>query len=367
MKKQNRANDHLTFPSGRSIKDCRADAKILKKKSKNWTTPLSQAQSLNQIAKENGINDTWENALKQIVGENSSDFSRAKAQFNKFSGPIKRQYSVDKRKTMQRFGKSGKLLLPDGQGGIVEVSQHKGRNSGVLITNKVAKMLEADILQTFGGLENMGGYDDGSIELVYALLDPGESNIEQVLEQFCYSRYFIFEFHISREGVVAYFCQSCPWAGFEAVLHVRGHQVTHVGFGTSNAKTAYHWTVFEKLHKYLTPIDIKGRAQFERLAVLQGCFAGQKHAEDTQRRELLGRIYRLLTGHDGQILKADAEPGAVFFELVGDVEDQVLLPLADFLNVAAELGMERHCYIESPIVKQRLMSALSPMPRIECR
>lgn len=51
-------NEHLKFPSGRTVSAARADAK---KRSRLMSTPLSQA--LDEIVKENGLNSTWAQAM----------------------------------------------------------------------------------------------------------------------------------------------------------------------------------------------------------------------------------------------------------------------------------------------------------------
>ena len=323
------------------------------------------AQSLNLIAKQNGIDDTWENAIKHIVSSHTAEFAAAKKNLNKLIGPLKRRHSNDKRKVAKKYTMEDQLLLPDGLGGVAEAFQHRQRNGGVLITKTVSKLVETDILKRFGGLKNLNGYDEGNIQLVYVLLDEPNQNNREILEHLCYSRHLMFEFHICSEGVIAYFGQSCPWIGFESELNVRGFQCTRSGFGTSSTQNVFHWTAFELLHRFLTPIDIRKSGEFNKVKALSNCFASHEDAENMLKKELVCRLHRLLTGQFIPLDNFTNIPQAIYFELVGEVGDEILKPLSDLLNIAWEIGMERHCYIENKLVERRLISFLLPKPEID--
>ena len=59
-----------SFPSGRSVERCRQDAKSLVKNSKLTDSPIPLNAALNKVASDNGINQPWHEAIKQLeVGE----------------------------------------------------------------------------------------------------------------------------------------------------------------------------------------------------------------------------------------------------------------------------------------------------------
>ena len=63
---------HNKFPSGRNINRCKQDAKTLVKKSKNTDTPIKLATALDIVAKENGIDKPWNEALDMLRMEASN-------------------------------------------------------------------------------------------------------------------------------------------------------------------------------------------------------------------------------------------------------------------------------------------------------
>ena len=256
MKNKNRKpNDHLTFPSGRTIKRCKEDAKTLRKSSKNTTEYISYNKALNIVAGQNGLDMSWDKAYSQIVSaaENKretipfepsiANHSPLEADgdldiFNWLKGTVRSQQSNFKKDTYERFEVDGKLMLPDGEGNYLEVVQHKARNNGILITPKIADLIEQDI-EKMGGLESLKGYDDGNVQILYE--KPGSNS------------HAAYEFHIGSDGVIHYFCRCLPWEGYEAELIVRGHSITNVGHGQRAADTALHWLSFAIFHQLMTP------------------------------------------------------------------------------------------------------------------
>ncbi|MCX9113597.1 hypothetical protein OKS80_11890, partial [Aeromonas veronii] len=55
----------LRFPSGRSVKNCRADAKRLAKQHKH--NGMTHAKALDIIANENGCSNGWDKAIRQLT------------------------------------------------------------------------------------------------------------------------------------------------------------------------------------------------------------------------------------------------------------------------------------------------------------
>ncbi|GLS89091.1 hypothetical protein GCM10007916_01580 [Psychromonas marina] len=64
--------DHLLFPSNRTVKACRADAKSI------TTKEFKRFQALDLIASENGLDTGWENAIKELKSqsEHPTEFDR---------------------------------------------------------------------------------------------------------------------------------------------------------------------------------------------------------------------------------------------------------------------------------------------------
>ncbi len=240
MKNKNRnKNDHLQFPSGRTVKRCKEDAKTLRKASKDTDNYLSYSKALDVIAAENGLNMNWDKAVNHIIksAEQVNEFE-SKELFNKLVGTVRNEQANYKKQVLARFGRSGKVFLPDGEGGKLEVFQHKNHNRGLLISQKVADLIEADI-ERMGGVEKLKGYDDGNVQIIYE--KPNSTS------------HLAYEFHLNQDGVIHYFCRCMPWQGYEAELHIREHSINYVGQGTKAVDTALHWTGFSFWHEYMTP------------------------------------------------------------------------------------------------------------------
>lgn len=238
VKNKRSTNDHLTFPSGRTIKRCKEDAKEQRKASKNTDNYISYNNALNIIAKENGLDMLWDKAINHIfTSQKKSTELNDPARYKWLMGQLKNKHSHNKKAVHERFEQNGKLMLPDGEGGEVEVFPHKQNKNGILITKEVARLVEDDI-ERLGGLENLKGYDDGNVQLIYE--KPNST---------CHLAY---EFHVrADDGVIHYFCRCLPWAGYEAELHARGYDITNVGYGTRSTDTALHWTGFEIYHQMM--------------------------------------------------------------------------------------------------------------------
>jgi hypothetical protein len=58
--------DSLKFPSGRTVKRCKQDAKAIAKNSKNSALPVKHNEALNQVARENGMHLPWNKAIKKL-------------------------------------------------------------------------------------------------------------------------------------------------------------------------------------------------------------------------------------------------------------------------------------------------------------
>ena len=240
MKSKNRnKNDHLQFPSGRTIKRCKEDAKALRKASKETDNYLSYNKALNVIASENGLNMGWDKAVNHIINsvQEVNEFE-SKELFNKLVGRARNEQSNYKKEVIARFGKAGKILLPDGEGDLLEVFQHKNHKHGILISKKVADLVEADV-KKLGGIQNLNGYEDGNIQIIYER--PNSTS------------HLAYEFHLNQDGVIHYFCRCMPWEGYEAELHVREYSINYVGHGTHAVDTALHWLGFSIFHDYVTP------------------------------------------------------------------------------------------------------------------
>lgn len=240
VKNKNRnKNDHLQFPSGRTIKRCKEDAKALRKASKGTDHYLSYNKALDVIAAQNGINMSWDKATNHIIksAEKESEFE-SKELFNKIIGRVRNEQSSYKKEVLARFEHDGKIYLPDGEGKKLEVFQHKKSNRGLLISQEVQELVEADI-RKMGGLENLNGYDDGNVQILYE--KPNSTS------------HLAYEFHVNQDGVIHYFCRCMPWEGYEAELHVRGYSINYVGHGTKAVDSALHWLGFSYWHSFMTP------------------------------------------------------------------------------------------------------------------
>lgn len=56
----------LKFPSGRTVARCKQDAKQLVKELKLSNSPMTLSEALNKVAEQNGLNVSWDKALKQL-------------------------------------------------------------------------------------------------------------------------------------------------------------------------------------------------------------------------------------------------------------------------------------------------------------
>jgi len=70
-------SDYLLFPSGRSVKRCKQDAKKLVKESKSSDSPASLNQALDALAIENGIKKPWHKALEYLAKRNRKSPKKA--------------------------------------------------------------------------------------------------------------------------------------------------------------------------------------------------------------------------------------------------------------------------------------------------
>ena len=222
-------NDHLQFPSGRTIKRCKEDAKQLRKASKNSDNYISLNIALNIVAKNNGIDMQWDKAVSHLINEaerkEKNEFE-AKQLLNNIIGRVGNERSHHKKAVLKRFGFGNKIYLPDGEGRKLEVYPLKNSKHGLLISKEVEKILEADI-KKLGGLESLKGFDDGNIQILYE--KPNSKN------------HLAYEFHLNKDGVIHYFCRCKPWEDYDAELLVRGYSINNVGMGNRPADTALHW------------------------------------------------------------------------------------------------------------------------------
>ncbi|PWI33531.1 hypothetical protein DI392_08665 [Vibrio albus] len=58
--------DSLIFPSGRTVKDCRQDAKKLKKDALSQSVKLSTSKALDKVAEQNGMDCGWSRAVQVL-------------------------------------------------------------------------------------------------------------------------------------------------------------------------------------------------------------------------------------------------------------------------------------------------------------
>ncbi|HCM0780003.1 TPA: hypothetical protein N2777_001637 [Vibrio parahaemolyticus] len=232
--------DSLKFPSGRTVKRCKDDAKKLRKQSKTSGEYLSYNKALNQVASDNGINMLWDKAIDHL--KKQSEQASTDPAFDWLKGQILSRQSNHKKETLSRFtANNGAIYLPDGEGGVRSVVQHKDRNNGLVMTPETIALVEKDI-ESMGGLDALRKYEGHAIQLMYE--KPGSQS------------HLAYEFHFSTDGVITYFCRSQPWNGYQAELHANAFSITNVGYGERSVDTALHWTSFEIFHSILTPTAI---------------------------------------------------------------------------------------------------------------
>lgn len=181
----------------------------------------------------------WDKAVNKLIEAQSKEHkSETLYEFNRLVGRYRNEQSSYKKEVLSRFGVDGKILLPDGEGGVIELFQHQNSKSGLLVSEQVVALVEADI-KKMGGLRSLKGYDDGNVQILYE--KPNSTS------------HLAYEIHINQEGVIHYFCRCIPWEGYEAELHARGFSVTHVGLGTHAIESGLHMKGFAFWHEYMTP------------------------------------------------------------------------------------------------------------------
>lgn len=229
--------DHLQFPSGRTVSRCKDDAKKLRKSSKNTDNYLSYNKALDLVARNNGIDLPWDKALSYLTKKEES-LKTEPSVFNWLKGQIKNKQSHYKKLVYQNFEHNNELYLPDGEGGYSKAYQHKNHPDGLLLTEDVAQIVEADVVK-LGGLKKLGEMHDGSIQIIY--------------EKPASSSHLAHEFHLSKEGLITYYCRSKPWEGYEAEFHARNYELTRVGISSGYVDSFLHWTGFCFWRSRLTP------------------------------------------------------------------------------------------------------------------
>lgn len=234
---KNSAIDHLKFPSGRTVKRCKDDAKKLRKNSKHTDNYLSYNKALDVIAKDNGIDLPWDKAVSHL-SKKQEYRDEDSSVFNWLKGQIKNQQSHYKKRVHQSFEYNNELLIPNGDGGYSKAYQHKNHPNGLLITREIEQIIEAD-LTALGGVEKLSAMDDGLIQVIYE--KPGSKS------------HLAHEFHITNDGIIVYYCRSLPSQGYEAEFHARCYEVTRAGIGISHVDSFLHWTSFCFWHQCLIP------------------------------------------------------------------------------------------------------------------
>lgn len=228
---------HLKFPSGRTVIRCKEDAKLLRKNSKSTENYLSYNKALDVIAKNNGIDLPWDKAIA-LLKKNQESVEAGQSSFNRLKGQIKNQQSHNKKLINQNFAHNNDLYIPDGEGGLVKAYQHKDHPDGLLLTKEVAQIVEADFEKLVGS-DKLYGTHGGLFQIVYE--KPGSNS------------HLAHEFHVRRDGVIVYYCRSRPWQDYEAELHARGYELTHVGIRRGHVDSFLHWTGFCLWRRVLTP------------------------------------------------------------------------------------------------------------------
>lgn len=66
--------DSLRFPSSRTVKRCKQDAKAIVKNSKSSDSPIKYNEALNQVAQKNGLSLPWDKAIKKLELELKCQF-----------------------------------------------------------------------------------------------------------------------------------------------------------------------------------------------------------------------------------------------------------------------------------------------------
>lgn len=226
--------DTLKFPSNRTVKRCKEDAKAIRKGSKGTSNYISYNQALNIVAAQNGINLPWDRAIQVLMTRNKPDSEL----FNWLKGKMLNQQAQFKKDTHSIFEVDGQIMLPDGEGRRRLVVQHKARNNGLVMTPEVIALVEKDI-ESLGGLDNLRKFEGQTVQIIY-----------EKVGSLCHLAY---EFHFSEDGVITYFCRSQPWNYYEAELHARGYSITSAGCAERFIDTALHWSGFEMFHSVLTP------------------------------------------------------------------------------------------------------------------
>lgn len=231
-KRSQSSNDFLRFPTGRSVKNCRQDAKKLRGQQKQVGKSISIAQALDQIAKANGMNEGWHRAICQLKAEQQSTVgdSNLTAWLASYTGQRKQKQQRYAQTLRQNYARQRHIYLPDGVGSAVRVFPH--RDKGLMVTQKTIDLIEADIA-LLGGLRAVTNVDN-NIQLVYQ--QPADPSL------------MAHEFHLTAEGMIFYYCRSDPRAGYAADFHARGFETTQCGVREGMIESARHLTDFENHH-----------------------------------------------------------------------------------------------------------------------
>jgi len=234
MGKKQSPTNNLIFPSGRSVIRCKADAKEIRKQSKNTSEYISLNRALDIVATENGIDLPWDKALSSLI----DGASKEEAQFRSMSGRIKGQESHYKKDVLESFSHDGKLMLSNGEGGWVEAYQHNGLANGLVVTKELDELINKDIEQ-LGGFEALKSKEGSGLQILYEKVDS--------------KSHLAHEFHLDSKGTIFYYCRSQPWSGYEAEYHARGHEIQTVGWAPRPIDTALHLVCFTYFHQFLSP------------------------------------------------------------------------------------------------------------------
>lgn len=218
----NALDNYLRFPSGRTVGNCRKDAKKLAKQHK--LAGLSLAKALDLIAEQNGLPGGWHKAVEQLrLNSAEPPESQEVLRFlQSLTGRMKKQTTDHKKYLLERYGRdeTDTVWLPNGEGGTVKAYPHQGK--GLLITEQAENILKADL--------ELISLHEGSIELAYEV--PGSSI------------HMAYSIQIAASGEIVHFCRCLPDTK-EAELYAEGWSVRHVGFGDYKAvESMLHWTGF---------------------------------------------------------------------------------------------------------------------------
>lgn len=194
---------------------------------------ISYRNALDDVAKENGIDEPWDRAIKLLQREQEPRSSI----YRELRGSLRSKQSHSLKYLQSYSEEDSRILLLDGEGSFVEVKPHKGCKNAILVTDEVAKLVESDI-DAMGGINSIQS-PDGNIQILY---EKPESD-----------SHLAYEFELDDKGVIHYFCRCVPWECYSAELHARGSRINYVGLEEKTVDTALHWTGFAFWHRHLTP------------------------------------------------------------------------------------------------------------------